>query len=76
MSDQSPDPGRSPGPLRFAGLGVQMAAVLLVSVLAGQWLDRRFQTGGILTIVAAFVGFAGVMIQLIRDLSGGGGKGK
>jgi hypothetical protein len=54
-----------------------MAAVLLVSVLAGQWLDRRFQTGGILTIVAAFVGFAGVMIQLIRDLSGGGGgKGK
>lgn len=71
--------------MRYAGLGVQLAVSLLVFVLAGQWADKKLGTGGILTVVAAFVGFGGTMYSLIRTLNrqndekdggpkGGGGK--
>lgn len=54
--------------MRYAGLGVQMAVSLLVFVWIGQWADRRFETGGLLTVLAAFIGFAGTMYWLIRSL--------
>ena len=55
--------------MRYAGLGIQMAVVLVVFVLAGQWIDRRLGTGGIITILAAFLGFGGTMYSLIRTLT-------
>jgi hypothetical protein len=55
--------------MRYAGLGIQMAVVLVVFVLAGQWADRKLGTGGIITILAAFLGFGGTMYSLIRTLS-------
>lgn len=55
--------------MRYAGLGVQLAVSLLVFVLIGQWADRKFGTAGILTVVAAFVGFGGTMYSLIRTLN-------
>jgi hypothetical protein len=64
--------------MRYAGLGVQLAVSLLVFVLAGQWADRKLGTNGILTMVAAFVGFGGTMYSLIRTLNrqdGGGQDG-
>ena len=65
------DPGdrKGPGPMRYAGLGVQLAVSLLVFVLAGQWADKRFGTNGIITIAAAFLGFGGTMYWLIRQLN-------
>lgn len=54
--------------MRYAGLGVQMAVSLLLFVWVGQWLDRRLGTGGLLTVLAAFLGFAGTMYWLIRSL--------
>ena len=68
---KTPDPGggKTPGPMRYAGLGVQLAVSLLVFVLVGQWADRKLGTNGILTIVAAFVGFGGTMYSLIRSLN-------
>ena len=68
---KTPDPGsgKTPGPMRYAGLGIQLAVTLLVFVLAGQWLDRKLGTGQILTVVAAFVGFGGSMYSLIRSLN-------
>lgn len=67
----TPDPGRNPppGPMRYAGLGVQLAVSLLIFVWIGQWADRRFGTGGLLTVVFAFLGFGGTMYWLIRSLS-------
>ena len=75
---QAPDPGspKGPGPARFAGLGIQLAVSLVVFVLAGQWADRKLGTGGILTIVAAFVGFGGTMYSLIRALNRRDGSGE
>jgi F0F1-type ATP synthase assembly protein I len=61
--------GKDPGPMRYAGLGIQLAVSLVVFVLVGQWLDRRLGTGGILTIVLAFLGFGGTMYSLIRTLN-------
>ena len=55
--------------MRFAGLGIQLAVSLVVFVLVGQWADRKLGTGGILTIVAAFLGFGGTMYSLIRALN-------
>ena len=67
----SPDPGgrKSPGPMRYAGLGIQLAVSLVVFVLVGRWADRKLGTGGILTILAAFLGFGGTMYSLIRQLN-------
>jgi hypothetical protein len=60
--------------MRYAGLGVQLAVSLLVFVLAGQWADKKLGTGGILTVVAAFVGFGGTMYSLIRTLNRDAGR--
>ena len=75
---QAPDPGgqKGPGPARYAGLGIQLAVSLVVFVLAGQWADRKLGTGGILTILGAFVGFGGTMYSLIRTLNRKDGGGE
>jgi len=60
---------QTPGPLRYAGLGIQLAATVVVCVLLGQWLDRKAGTDGLFTIVAPLLGFGGVMYSLMRQLS-------
>jgi F0F1-type ATP synthase assembly protein I len=57
------------GPLRYAGLGIQLAAAILVGVLLGQWVDRKAGTDGVFTILGALVGFGGILYSLIRELS-------
>lgn len=76
MKTPDPDAGKDPGPMRYAGLGLQLAISLLVFVLVGQWIDRKLGTGGLITVLAAFLGFGGTMYSLIRALNkkdGGGG---
>lgn len=65
--DRPEEPG-SAGPMRFVGLGIQLAASLVVCVLIGQWVDRKLGTGGLATIASAFLGFAGTMMSLLRLL--------
>jgi hypothetical protein len=62
--------------MQYAALGVQLAVTLLVFVLIGQWVDRKLGTGGIATVVAAFLGFGGTMYSLIRSLNRKNGKGE
>ncbi|MGH7499812.1 MAG: AtpZ/AtpI family protein [Gemmatimonadales bacterium] len=69
MTTPQPGDGKGPGPMRYAGLGVQLAVSLLVFVFIGRWADEKLGTGGILTIVAAFLGFGGTMYLLIRSLN-------
>ena len=69
MNTPDPGSGKGPGPMRYAGLGIELAVVLVVFVLAGQWADRKLGTGGVLTIAAAFLGFGGTMYSLIRTLN-------
>ncbi len=60
---------KRPGPLRYAGLGVQLAATILVSVLVGQWVDRKAGTDGVFTILGALLGFGGTLYSVIRELT-------
>ena len=69
MKPPEPGAGKVPGAMRYAGLGVQLAASVLVCVLIGQWADRKLGTGGLFTIVGAFLGFGGTMYSLVRQLS-------
>jgi len=58
-----------PGPLRYAGLGVQLAATIVVGVLVGQWMDRKAGTDVLFTMVGALLGFGVTLYSLIRDVS-------
>ncbi len=60
--------------MKYAGLGVQLAASILVFVFLGQWLDRKAGTSGLFTILGAFLGFGGTMYALIRSLNKGDGE--
>jgi ATP synthase protein I len=55
--------------MRYAGLGVQLAASIFLFVWIGQWADRKLGTGGWVTVAAAFLGFGGTMYWLIRSLN-------
>jgi F0F1-type ATP synthase assembly protein I len=63
------DAVRSPGPLRYAGLGIQLAVTVVVCVLVGQWADRKVGTDGVFTILAPLLGFGGTVYGLIRELA-------
>jgi ATP synthase protein I len=55
--------------MRYAGLGIQLAASLFLFVWVGQWADRKLGTGGVLTILAALLGFGATMYSVIRSLN-------
>ncbi|HXI20860.1 MAG TPA: AtpZ/AtpI family protein [Gemmatimonadales bacterium] len=55
--------------MKYAGLGIQLAASILLFVYVGQWLDRRFGGGGAFTIVGVFLAFGGWLWLLVRSLA-------
>lgn len=57
-----------PGPARYTGLGLQLVGSILLGVWLGGKLDNRFNTGGLFTILGAFLGFGGTMWSLMRSL--------
>jgi F0F1-type ATP synthase assembly protein I len=60
---------RGSGPARYAVLGIQFAATILVFVLLGQWADRKAGTGGLFTILGTFLAFGGTLYSLVRALN-------
>jgi len=58
-------------PLRYAGLGLELAAAVALGALGGQWLDRKTGAAGLFTIVGAFLGFGATMYSLLRTLRTG-----
>jgi F0F1-type ATP synthase assembly protein I len=51
----------------YAGLGLQFAALILIFVFAGQWLDRRFDTQWF-TIAGVFLGATLGIVSMYRRL--------
>lgn len=43
---------------QYSGLGITLVVIILVSLWAGMWLDGKFQTGVLFTLILAFIGFA------------------
>ena len=63
---QQPDPN----PRRFAGLGIQLLAVIALAAWAGSWLDQKLQLSfPAFTLGLVLVGFAGVMVKIWYDLN-------
>lgn len=52
----------------YAGAGLQFALSILLSVYAGQWLDRRFGTAPWLMLLALFLGAGGTFYSIYRKL--------
>ena len=52
----------------FAGLGLQLAAVLAVFTYGGYWLDQRLGTTPWLTILMVFVGAGGALYSIYRKV--------
>lgn len=67
--NRPPQGENSPSATRYAGLGIQLAASMVLGVFLGQWLDRKLGTGALFTIGLAFLGFGGTMYSLIRQLN-------
>jgi len=58
--------------LKYTGIAFQMIAVLLLSVLFGLFLDRKFQIQNqiftlIFSLVGVFLAVGFVMVQVLKD---------
>jgi F0F1-type ATP synthase assembly protein I len=60
--------------LRFAGVGVQYAATILVLTLLGIWIDNRAGTAPLFLLVLLLIGFVGATWSLIQQVLGPGKK--
>src|SRR5438309_9676995 len=56
--------------LRFAGVGVQYALIILVLTLAGIWLDAELGAAPRFLIVLLLLAFVGATLGLIRHVPG------
>lgn len=47
--------------VKFTGLGIQIAASLLISLYGGLWLDEKFESEPLFLLIGVFFGmFAGI----------------
>jgi F0F1-type ATP synthase assembly protein I len=57
---------------KYAGIGIQFGASIVLFLYVGQWVDRRLGTTPIFLIVGVFVGataaFYSIYKRLMRDL--------
>ncbi|CAN5408600.1 hypothetical protein BH10BAC5_BH10BAC5_08260 [soil metagenome] len=45
--------------IQYSGLGIQLAAVILIFLFVGMWLDGKLGTGYLFTLSLTFIGFFG-----------------
>lgn len=56
--------------LRFAGVGVQFGLTIFLLTLLGIWLDGRFGTRPLFTVVLLLLAFVGATWSLVRQVLG------
>jgi ATP synthase protein I len=52
----------------YLGLGLQLAVTVAAMVFLGIWLDQRFDTGPIFSIVCSFLGVAAALYNFIKTV--------
>jgi F0F1-type ATP synthase assembly protein I len=57
-------------------VGVQYALTILLLTLLGIWLDGRFGTGALFTILLLLLGFVGATWSLVKQVLGPDKPGK
>jgi len=58
---------RDVGP--YLGLGLQLAATIVVFVLVGSWLDKKYTQKYIFTLIAGLLGIGIGLYNLIKTLA-------
>ncbi len=58
----------NPDVIRYLGLGTQLAATVAVMVFLGYWLDSKFDSKPILTIIFSILGVIVGMYQFIKTV--------
>ncbi len=53
---------------QMAGVGLQFAVAVVVFLFFGQWLDRKFGTDPVLTIICVFAGAGAAFYSMYRKL--------
>lgn len=53
----------------FAGVGIQFAVAIVAFLFAGQWLDRRFGTESVFTLIGVFVGASAAFYNMYRKIA-------
>lgn len=53
----------------YLGLGLQLAATIVIMVLIGDWLDGKLELNYVFTIIFAFVGISAGIYNLIRSVN-------
>ena len=52
----------------YLGLGTEFAVTIAVCVLGGFWLDQRWSTTPLLTIIGALLGMVGAFYSMYKQL--------
>jgi len=52
----------------YLGLGLQLAATVIVMVFLGIWLDGKFDTSPWLTVIFSFLGIASSLYNFIKTV--------
>ncbi len=52
----------------YLGLGVQLAASVVIMVFVGIWLDEKFNTEPVLTIVCSLLGIFAGMYNFLKTV--------
>ena len=53
----------------FAGAGLQFAVAIVLFVLLGQWLDKKFETAPVFVIAGVFIGGGAAFYSLYRRVT-------
>lgn len=59
---------REVGP--YLGLGLQLAITIVAMVLLGSWLDGKFQSGSVFTLICGIIGISAGIYNLIKTVNG------
>jgi len=54
--------------VKYSGLGIQLSGTIIVFLFVGIWLDGKFETKFIFTLVFVFLGFIGVFYKIFAVL--------
>jgi hypothetical protein len=70
MTDDQHDKKNMYAYLKYSGLAFQMAGVVVISLLAGKWLDKKLAfEKPIMTILLVLIFFSAFMYKLYRELN-------
>lgn len=50
----------------YLGLGIQIAAVMVVPLLLGVWLDKKFDSSPWLTSIGALIGVVSIFAMIVK----------